>query len=64
MFISKPLSDDHLPASADGNIEDVHVSAFQTAIDGLLSAARYVISFRLAFLLMKDRLLHLVSYQR
>ena len=42
MFISKPLSDDHLPASADGNIEDVHVSAFQTAIDGLLTAARYV----------------------
>jgi hypothetical protein len=42
MFISKPFSDDHLPASADGNIEDIHVSAFQTAIDGLLSAARYV----------------------
>lgn len=42
MFVSKPLSDDHLPASADGNIEDVHVSAFQTAVDGLLTAARYV----------------------
>jgi hypothetical protein len=40
MFISKPLTDDHLPASADGNIEDIHVSAFQTAIDGLLTAAR------------------------
>lgn len=42
MFVAKPLSDDHLPASADGNIEDVHVSAFQTAIDGLLTAARCV----------------------
>lgn len=43
MFVSKPLSDDHLPASADGNIEDVHVSSFQTAIDGLLTSARYVV---------------------
>lgn len=40
MFISKPLSDDHLPASPDGNIADVNVSAFQTGIDGLLAAAR------------------------
>ena len=42
MFVSKPLSDDHLPASADGNIEDVHVSSFQTAVDGLLTSARFV----------------------
>ncbi|WVQ80325.1 hypothetical protein IAT38_002430 [Cryptococcus sp. DSM 104549] len=40
MFVSKPVSDDHLPASADGNILDVNVSAFQSAIDGLLAAAR------------------------
>lgn len=40
MFISKPLSDDHLPASPDGNVSDVNVSAFQTAIDGMLTAAR------------------------
>ncbi|OCF59557.1 hypothetical protein L486_02224 [Kwoniella mangroviensis CBS 10435] len=40
MFVSKPLTDDHLPASADGNIADTSVSAFQTAIDGLLQAAR------------------------
>ena len=40
MFVSKPLSDDHLPASADGNIADINVSAFQTAIDGMLTAAR------------------------
>lgn len=40
MFVSKPLSDDHLPASPDGNIADVNVSAFQTSVDGLLSAAR------------------------
>ena len=40
MFVSKPVTDDHLPASADGNIADVNVSSFQTAIDGLLAAAR------------------------
>ncbi|WVW81899.1 hypothetical protein I302_103898 [Kwoniella bestiolae CBS 10118] len=40
LFVSKPLTDDHLPASADGNIADTSVSAFQTAIDGLLQAAR------------------------
>lgn len=40
MFVSKPLTDDHLPASADGNIADVNVSSFQTAIDGLLQAGR------------------------
>ena len=40
IFTSRPLTDDHLPASMDGNITDVHVSAFQTAIDGLLAAAR------------------------
>jgi hypothetical protein len=62
MFISKPFSDDHLPASADGNIEDIHVSAFQTAIDGLLSAARYVPKWRVV--LIPDPLLHLVYYQQ
>lgn len=40
MFISKPVTDDHLPASADGNIADVNVSAFQNSVDGLLQAAR------------------------
>ncbi|ORY23629.1 hypothetical protein BCR39DRAFT_582805 [Naematelia encephala] len=40
MFVAKPASDDHLPASADGNIADVNVSSFQAAIDGLLAAAR------------------------
>ncbi|WVF65977.1 hypothetical protein IAT40_000715 [Kwoniella sp. CBS 6097] len=40
MFVSKPVTDDHLPASADGNIADTSVSSFQNAIDGLLAAAR------------------------
>ncbi|ORX34709.1 hypothetical protein BD324DRAFT_634585 [Kockovaella imperatae] len=40
MFVPKPATDDHLPASPDGNIADINVLAFQTAIDGLLSAAR------------------------
>lgn len=62
MFISKPFSEDHLPASADGNIEDVHVSAFQTAIDGLLSAARYVLAY--IVVLTTDHPLHPVYFQR
>ncbi len=41
MFVSKPFTDDHLPASADGNIADINVSSFQSAVDGLLAAARY-----------------------
>lgn len=40
LFIAKPLTDDHMPASPDGNIADVHVSEFQSAIDTLLGAAR------------------------
>lgn len=40
MFVSKPVNDDHLPASPDGNIADIHVSSFQAAIDGMLQAAR------------------------
>lgn len=42
MFVSKPITDDHMPASIDGNIADVHVTAFQSAIDNLLAIARYV----------------------
>ncbi|ODN76142.1 hypothetical protein L202_06067 [Cryptococcus amylolentus CBS 6039] len=37
---SKPITDDHLPASPDGNILDINVSAFQSSVDNLLSAAR------------------------
>lgn len=40
MFTSQPMSEDHLPASPDGNIADMHVSAFQSAIDNLLQVAR------------------------
>lgn len=40
LFIAKPLSDDHLPASPDGNIADVNVSEFQSGVDELLGAAR------------------------
>jgi cell division septum initiation protein DivIVA len=40
MFVAQPLSNDHLPASPDGNIADTHVAAFQQAIDGMLQAAR------------------------
>ena len=45
MFVPKPASDDHLPASPDGNIADINVLAFQTGIDGLLSAARSAETF-------------------
>jgi hypothetical protein len=42
MFVSRPATEDHMPASADGNIADIHVTQFQNAIDSLLQAARYV----------------------
>ncbi|KAG8932703.1 component of the polarisome [Tulasnella sp. 418] len=35
-----PRSDDQLPIAENGGILDIHVTAFQSAIDGLLSAAR------------------------
>jgi DNA repair exonuclease SbcCD ATPase subunit len=40
MFVSKPITEDHMPASLDGNIADIHVTAFQSAIDNLLAIAR------------------------
>lgn len=40
MFVSKPITDDHMPASVDGKIADVHVTAFQSSIDDLLAVAR------------------------
>lgn len=43
MFVSRPATEDHMPASADGNIADIHVTQFQNAIDSLLQAARYVL---------------------
>jgi protein SPA2 len=38
--LQKPKFDDQLPVSADGAIPDVHLTAFLTAIDSLLSAGR------------------------
>ncbi|KAJ9090659.1 hypothetical protein QFC19_009520 [Naganishia cerealis] len=40
MFVARPATQDHMPASADGNIADIHVTQFQNAIDSLLQAAR------------------------
>ncbi|KAI0262608.1 hypothetical protein BC834DRAFT_925199 [Gloeopeniophorella convolvens] len=40
LFLQKPKFDEHLPVSADGAIPDVHLTAFLTAIDSLLSAGR------------------------
>ena len=40
LFLQKPKFDDQLPVSADGVIPDVHLTAFLTAIDSLLSAGR------------------------
>jgi hypothetical protein len=40
LFLQKPKFDDHLPVSGDGAIPDVHLTAFLTAIDSLLSAGR------------------------
>ncbi|KAH9048454.1 hypothetical protein EDB84DRAFT_1457065 [Lactarius hengduanensis] len=40
LFLQKPKFDDQLPVSADGAIPDVHLTAFLTAVDSLLSAGR------------------------
>lgn len=40
--LSKPRSDDQLPTSSTGAIQDIHVTAFQSAADTLLAAGRYV----------------------
>ena len=40
LFLQKPKFDDQLPVSADGSIPDVHLTAFLTAVDSLLSAGR------------------------
>lgn len=40
MFVSRPATQDHMPASPNGNIADIHVTEFQSAIDSLLQAAR------------------------
>lgn len=40
MFVTAPRNEDHLPASKNGALADIHVTAFQTAVDGLITAAR------------------------
>jgi hypothetical protein len=40
LFLQKPKFDDQLLVSTDGAIPDVHITAFLTAIDSLLSAGR------------------------
>jgi hypothetical protein len=43
--LQKPKSEDQLPISSTGAIQDVHVTAFQSAADSLLTAGRYVIHY-------------------
>jgi hypothetical protein len=43
--LQKPKSEDQLPTSSTGAIQDVHVTAFQSAADSLLAAGRYVIHY-------------------
>ncbi|EGO00874.1 hypothetical protein SERLA73DRAFT_87202 [Serpula lacrymans var. lacrymans S7.3] len=40
LFLQAPKSDDQLPMSSDGGLLDIHVTAFVSATDGLLTAAR------------------------
>lgn len=40
IFLQTPKFDEQLPMSQDGGIPDIHVTAFLTAIDNLLSAGR------------------------
>ncbi|KAI0941809.1 hypothetical protein AcW1_003600 [Taiwanofungus camphoratus] len=40
LFLQAPRTDDQLPVSSDGGVLDIHVTAFVTAIDSLLTAGR------------------------
>jgi len=40
LFLQKPKFDDQLPVSEDVATPDVHIAAFVTAINSLLSAGR------------------------
>ncbi|KAK2464198.1 hypothetical protein APHAL10511_003655 [Amanita phalloides] len=40
LFLQPPKFDDQLPYSSDGGILDIHVTAFQSAIDSLLTLGR------------------------
>ncbi|KIM23027.1 hypothetical protein M408DRAFT_11773 [Serendipita vermifera MAFF 305830] len=40
LFLQKPKNDDQLPTSRTGAIQDEHITAFQSAADGLLSSGR------------------------
>lgn len=53
------IEGDHLPASSDGVIADIHVSAFQTSIDDLLTAGRYVALFAASRSTMTDEFLQI-----
>lgn len=40
LFLQAPKTDDQLPVAQDGGLVDIHVTAFVSAIDGLLTAGR------------------------
>ena len=40
LFLQPPKTDDQLPVAPDGGLLDIHVTAFLSAIDSLLTAAR------------------------
>lgn len=40
LFLQAPKTDDQLPVTQDGGLVDIHVTAFVSAIDGLLTAGR------------------------
>jgi len=40
LFLQTPKFDEQLPVSGDGGIPDIHITAFLTAIDNLLTAGR------------------------
>ncbi|CCM03578.1 uncharacterized protein FIBRA_05714 [Fibroporia radiculosa] len=40
LFLQAPRTDDQLPVSPDGGLADIHVTAFVSAIDSLLTAGR------------------------
>ncbi|OBZ69633.1 hypothetical protein A0H81_10591 [Grifola frondosa] len=40
LFLQPPKTDDQLPVSPEGGLLDIHITAFVSAIDGLLTAGR------------------------
>jgi len=46
--------EDFMPASENGVIADIHMTAFQSSIDEILATGRSVITYTIAFMLKTE----------